>query len=320
MNWTPYSNENSRPFQEAWIFKASAPDQSKTLLVRHTVLISRNGFHRKADIDAFWFEEGNCKHFRESFELEQLSRSDGLSLPGITLNPSESKGRIKSIEWELKLDCRHPLGFDFNPELLERSGVVPNKVATLCEALTAHGSLEIEGKKVEVKGWTAYAGHEGGKTHGHTWSWAQASEFRDTNGSSVDFIFDGLTGRSKLFGKVPSPLLTSFFFYYRGKRYDFNGALDTIRSRSKVELGKWTFQADRGDLSFKGELVASPREFAGYEFEDTDGTLLYGAFHPFGQVTIQIERRGKLETALTSPACSFEHVERRKNPYIQQWV
>jgi hypothetical protein len=89
------------------------------------------------------------------------------------------------------------------------------------------------------------------------------------------------------------------------------------RIRSKNTLTDWSFQADRGDLSFRGQAKAEHKDFAGLTFEDVDGSLFYSAASMLSNLRVHVYRKGKLESAFyANRTAAFEIISRRKNPYV----
>jgi hypothetical protein len=159
--------------------------------------------------------------------------------------------------------------------------------------------------------------HLAGAKSAHSWVWGQCNSFVNEQKQVVPFVFEGLSLRGRIAGYLKSPQLFSFHFLHQGKAYEFNRLWDTLRSRSKSNLTDWHFQADQKDISFRGHVTAQHRDFAGMTYEDTDGSLLYGAVSKLSDMTIWVYRKGKLETTLRSQgSAGFEITSRSKNPYV----
>ncbi|MGZ3689317.1 MAG: hypothetical protein ACXVBW_13515, partial [Bdellovibrionota bacterium] len=92
---------------------------------------------------------------------------------------------------------------------------------------------------------------------------------------------------------------------------------DVFTVRSKNTLTDWKFQADRGELSFRGYAKAEHKDFAGLTYEDTNGSLLYCGNSKLSDMRVLVYRRGKLEATFDAPGtAAFEVVSRHKNPYV----
>ncbi|MCC7441663.1 MAG: hypothetical protein IT285_08520 [Bdellovibrionales bacterium] len=314
-------------YHHEWYFKLNDPSRRQALLIRFTVLASRNGFRRSAEVSAvFWrkLESGEVEKsaVKRGSDLEELIASpDQARLGDCEFSGSRLRGAAQSkgsaISWDFALKTAGGQSFDFVSENLARSGLVRNRAVTCEELLLFTGSYSVDGRSFQVEAVPGMWGAISGPTHAHSWIWGHCNHFRDAEGAPSDLIFDGLTARARLPGGLRSPRLSAMYFHYRGQPHEFNGLLDSIRIRSSQSLTEWRFQADRGDLSFRGHFRASLKDFAGLSIEDTDGSLLSCSVAALVDLHVAIYRGGKLESAHVGRDCAaLEIVNREKNPYV----
>jgi hypothetical protein len=317
----------SGPFQEVWYLKMNDPAAQRALWLRFTLLVSDNGFRRIAETWAIHFQRQASREvgklaLKQTYGIEAYSAVDG----GIRIGESEfrddrTRGKVsskgRSIEWDLAIAPARALSFDLVPPALSRSGLVKNSVVTVGEDLRFTGTVRVDGgESFEFQAAPGMQGHLSGPRNGHSWVWGHCNTFRTDSGAPADFVFEGISARSRL-GPLPSPKLSAFFFSYQGRDYAFNSLWDAVRLRSRNSLLEWTFAAERGELCFRGSARAEHKDFAGLTYEDTDGSLLYCANSKLSDVGVHVYRRGKLEASFQSDgAAAFEVVSRQKNPYV----
>jgi hypothetical protein len=334
--WSPQNPKTRGAFHEVWYLKLNDPVTQRALWLRMTLLISANGFRRIAETWAVYFQRNGTKEvtklaLKETFDVKSFTTSPNgdIKIGECEFSGTRSRGKIqskgKTISWDLQLATGHDAAFNLVPESLKRAGLVKNSAITVGEDLRFSGTTEItdpasgngEPQKITWNGAAGMQGHLSGTKSGHSWVWGHCNLFVDDHGKPVPFIFEGLSAKAQLMGTITSPKLSTFYFHYEGQPYAFNSLWDAVRVKSKNTLTDWEFQADRGELSFRGKAKAELKDFAGLTYEDTNGSLLYCANSKLSDMQVHVYRRGKLESAFYSNGmAAFEVVSRDKNPYV----
>jgi hypothetical protein len=331
-HWNPAPVKGGRPpraFQEVWYLKLNDPATNRALWLRLTILVSGNGFRRVAETWAIYFQRSANKDvskvaLKQTYDLSTFSSSDAdgtLRAENFELSPEHTRGKITSkgrtISWDLKIQPGHEARFNLVPETLSRSRIVRNTAFTVGEDLRFTGHSEVDGERVEWKDAAGMQAHLSGPKNGHSWVWGHCNLFVDGQGKPVPFLFEGLSAKARLAGSLSTPRLSTFYFHYEGKAYEFNSLWDAMRVKSRSSLTDWRFQADRGDLSFRGTAQAELKDFAGVTYEDTNGSLLYCSNSKLSNLEVHVYRRDKLESTFYSHGtAAFEVVTREKNPYV----
>jgi hypothetical protein len=330
--WHDLNPGNKNGYNEVWHLKLNDPSSRRALWLRFSLLSTSNGFHRVAEIWAVLFkrnENGEViktavkqTHNISAFSLLSAESGTSFSIGNCTFSEGMTKGEIVSkgqkISWDLKIVPACGGKFNMIPPVLGNTRLIRNKAATVFEDLRFNGVTDVNGEQIQWKQALGMQGHSSGTYNGHSWVWGHCNTFIDEQGRAVEFVFDGLSGKGRLGGSmIPTPKLSTFYFLYQGKEYLFNSLWDSIRARSENTKNEWKFQAERGDLLFKGHIRGEHRDFAGITYEDTDGSLLYCANSKLSDMTILIYRKGKLESTLEARGtAALEVVGRAKNPYV----
>ncbi len=326
--WNTLQEEDRKGFQETWSLQVTDPNTQRSIWILLNLLSSQNGFRRVTEA---WAVVSHRKENREvsklavkqSQDLSSFSADENevIRLSDCEIGPDFCRGSVQSkgrtVKWDLKLQLARETGFSFIPESFSRYRLISSRWASTQSDLRVDGFTEVDGERVEWKYAHGTRSHRAGSREWHSWIQGSCNTFKNEQGEPVDFVFEGLSGRARLFGGFLSPMLSSYFFVYQGKSYRFNTPWDLIRNRSQHNLTHWEFEAEQGELSFRGQARAEHRDFAGITYEDTDGSLLYNANSKLSQLKIVVYRRGKLEqTVYSNGLASIEVVSREKNPYV----
>jgi hypothetical protein len=318
---------SQRGFHEVWYIKLNDPITQRALWLRFSVLSTGNGFKKVAEIWSIFFERSSNREIRkialkQTFDINAFSRQDAsaIKIDHCELSHNHTRGSIQSkgnsITWNLNFAPNRPTQFSATPHILTRTGLVKSTLDTVFEELSFTGTTQINDEEIHWNDAVGMQGHLKGPKAGSSWIWGHCNSFVNDQGQPADFIFEGLSTKAK-FGPLPSPRLNSFFFHYRGKDYYFNTLKDVIYCRSKSTLNEWKFQADRGELSFRGHAHAEHKDFAGITLEDTNGSLLYCTNSKLSNLKILVYRNGKLEsTFAANGTAALEVVSKTKNPYV----
>jgi len=321
-------SKSGRMHQEVWYLKLNDPGSQWALWLRFTLLVTANGFKQVAETWSIFSQRMPSREVRkvaakQTFPIQEFKAEAGVGfkIAHSEFTDSHTRGQIQSkgntIEWDFTIRERNPLHVEYVPEILSKLKLVKNRVITPGEDLVFNGTLRINGEQIQVTEAMGMQGHLAGPKNGHSWVWAHCNAFLNEQGRPASFVFEGLTARARLVGSVALPPISALFFWYQGKSYTFNRLRDSLSIRSEANLTEWNFQADRGELRFKGSCKAEHKDFTGVTYEDTDGSLLFCSNSKLSDMTILVYRQGKLESTFTAPGtAAFEVVSREKNPYV----
>ncbi len=313
-------------FQQVWYLKLNDPISHRALWIRFSLLSTHNGFKRIAETWAVYFQRGVNREvkkvaIKQTYDMKSYSKEGNkIRIGECELSENHTRGFIQSkgnsIQWDFSFLPARKSTFSFVPEVLSRSGLVRNSIVTQDEELLFTGSAQINGEKFLWKESPGILGIHQGSRNGHSWVWGQCNTFLNEQGKNTNFIFEGLTARTQI-GPFISPKFSSFYFNYQDQEYFFNSLKDAIFLKSQNSLNEWKFQADRGDISFRGSANAEYKDFAGLTFEDTNGSLLYCSNSKLSDMKVLVYKAGKLEATFSAQGtAAFEVVSREKNPYV----
>jgi hypothetical protein len=315
--------------QQIWFLKLVEPQGRNAFYLRFSVLVSRNGFRQLAETSAVLFERVEGREVtkiaaKQTFDIQRFRQTGRVSaeIGPCRFSETETSGQVQSkgraISWNLAFrPAQSHSPFVLMPVELVRSGALGGMAETLQESLLFTGEVEIDGVRYEWKDAPGMLSYFGGSRSSHSWTWSHCNQLADEQGRPSDFVFEGMSSRPRIWGPIPGPRLSCFYFFYQQKEYRLNTLWNSLRMHSQPAPLGWEFRADTGDLSFRGQIKAQYRDFAGLTYEDTNGALIYCSNSELSDLDVQVYRRGKLESSLRARGtAAYEHAARAKSHYI----
>jgi hypothetical protein len=299
------------PFHERWSLAFVQPLGSqpgapqRAFYLNFSILVSRNGFRRLGEATTIFFQKTH----------------GGFRLGEIEFTHTSARGQIQSkgqtISWDLAMAPRQDATVELIPARFKKLGLVQSSIDAPGADLAVTGKIIVNGETIEWDKALGSSSHQTGQSHGHSWTLARSNSFFNEQGVPVPFVFEGVSVRGHILGGIPGPRLSSLYFLYQGQAFQFDSIRDALRLKSRNTVNQWHFQAERGEMQFRGFASAEHKDFAGLSFEDTSGSMMYVSTSEFADVEIHIFKNGKLETALRSnQSASFEIISRNQNPYV----
>jgi hypothetical protein len=167
---------------ESWFVSARAPAARRALWIRHTTYQPRQG----PGSAALWCTVLDHDLASRPIVVKQVFAvhpAEALASPA-RFRGNASMGP-RTARWDLGIAAAlRPL----RPELLYRAPLPRAKLeASVPDALIS-GTLEIDGRGVEVAGWRGTVGHNWGSGHGDSWAWVHADSFEATPDGWLELV------------------------------------------------------------------------------------------------------------------------------------
>jgi len=323
--WGPAMDHPGQGHQEVWYMKMNAVEERRALWLRFTLLITKDGNVRVAEVWAIDFqrrEDGsvdNCG-IKNTWPLHEFTQEAGdvpaFRIGGNYFSDTHTHGRVEkegqSIAWDLKLGEFRPAGIDLVPASVRRLGI--NNIAlNLFDDLRFNGWSEVNGRRFEWHDAPGMQGHLFGPKNGHSWAWAHCNTFKDEDGNPADVLFDGIHARARLGDNFAAPALATMYFVYDGCEFRLNRLRDALRIRADHGKNIWRFTAKADNLSFRGRVYADDADFAGVTYQDTNGSFLYCYNSKLSSMTLEVWEKGKcINKYYAGGTVGFEVVTREK--------
>lgn len=311
------------PFYEIWFGKIDL-EPDKAFWFRYTIL---NGKVKEASTWAILFNNKELQTGKETYPLETLSSANENILPDETninrfrhasevfhlgkqhLDESNAIGYAGNIAWDLKFkDSQHR--FEHVPPLVKFSRLAKSIYNACFLDLKFSGGITTEKEKIIFENKPGMIGHIYGKKSAHAWAWAHCNNFDHVK----DVIFEGLSAKIEIAGKVTPPL-TSFILIRNNERITFSSTLHLFKNKSDFTDGKWEFEAKNKTYTLIGTAIAAGK-IALVEYTDTDGSNLWCNNSKVAGLKLSLKNNstGKQEIFESKNTTAFETVNRLKPP------
>jgi hypothetical protein len=227
-------------------------------------------------------------------------RVASLSIDEGRLHGSVASGGV-SIAFDLAYTCDAPPMVPFHTPALYETKLPRLKYVSPVPDARFTGTIDVDGRHIEVDGWRGMYGHNWSNAHGYRYSWVQAVGFE----GHPDVVFEGGTGRIAL-GPVISPPITLACLRVGGVRYDFNRPLDILRARATMSTRVWTFHTKSDLGSLEGEVVATPDDVVGLLYENPVGDPCFCLNTKLARANLRFTPRGRTPIDLVTGEAALE--------------
>jgi hypothetical protein len=197
----------AKPFYESFYLTAYDPDAPRALWIRYTV----------------WKAPGNPpvgSVWRTFFDLDgphadKWSTRELTSAPLIGIGPARlAPGGATAPDWEISWTGEQPLFAHLPVGALYAAPFPRTKSVSLRPSLELTGRLRVDGREVDLDGWTGMLGHNWGSQHAERWIWLR--------GGGPDWLLDMVLGRLRV-GPGTTPWLANGVLEVDGRRARLGG-------------------------------------------------------------------------------------------------
>jgi len=197
-----------------------------------------------------------------------------LTLAGADLSDRGMAGEIDDVAWELLWEPSLPAVEHVHP-LVRRTGVAQTLLTLVHPDLEISGTVQIEGRTIELAGARGGQAHVWGSKHAARWAWAHASDLRGLDGERRPGAFvDGVSVYVPRFGRELGPS-TPVVGRFGGRDFSSTSAVSVVRNDSHFGLTTWHFEARDGQRRLVGEVDAPRESLVGVTYHDPDGDPAY---------------------------------------------
>jgi hypothetical protein len=290
---------------ESFYLKACRPDGGLGIWIRHTVH-KRPGEEPTGSI---WFtlfdrDAPGPQATKVTVPASEVSAPAGswIRVAGAEIGPGRAEG---SVDGATGLAANWSLGFsgDTDPcrylpaDCLYKAPLPRTKFVAPVPDAVFEGTLEVDGRAIEIAGWPGMIGHNWGTEHAERWVWLEGTGF---TGSPATW-FDAGAAKVKLGSRV-SPWVPSGMLALDGVRHRLGG-LGAIRSASIEESPDGcSFVLPGKNIVVRGRVEAPRKDFVGWVYADPTGDVHNTINCSVADLTLTVERPGVPDRILTLPA------------------
>jgi len=310
---------------ESYFIKANAPDGSKALWIKATILASpgRASF-AITEGWAIFFERGaRPVAVKDSARMSESFFGDrGLQVRVgdlVRMRPDGSKGRIsrsgQNIEWDFQWSGDDeplvPLPYGW----MYRGPVPATKFVSPLPDLELRGSIVVDGREISVDGCKGMQGHNWGRKHGAPYSWGHCNHWE--NGEPL--VIEVATGRLSL-GPVALPPRTIVVVRYRGKTYPMNSPASMLRNQGEVLPRRWLVKGVGQGGTVEVDFAAQSDWIAGLYYPNPDGRMTYVANTKLAFARIRFPTRDGTVVETSSHGAAWEFASVRAPDGVEMLV
>lgn len=290
---------------ESFYVKACRPDGGLGIWIRHTVH-KRPGEEPTGSI---WFtlfdrDAPGPQATKVTVPASELSvpASSWIQVAGAEIGPGRADGSVDgatglAANWSLRFSgdavpCRYlPAEWLYKAPLPRTKFVAPVPDAVF------EGTLEVDGRAIEIAGWPGMIGHNWGTEHAERWVWLEGTGFAASPGT----WFDAGAAKVKLGSRV-SPWVPSGMLSLDGVRHRLGG-LGAIRSASIEESAVGcSFVLPGKNIVVRGRVEAPRKDFVGWVYADPTGDTHNTINCSVADLELTVERPGIPDRVLTLAA------------------
>jgi len=175
-----------------------------------------------------------------------------------------------------------------------RAPVPKTKLLSPYPDATFRGTVDVDGRRVDVDGWPGMVGHNWGSQHAERWIWMHGASFAGHPGA----WFDAALGRIKL-GPVTVPWIGNARLRLDGEDLVLGG-IERMRAIRIAEAPDGcTFILTGPQATVRGEVAAPRKDFVGWVYADPDGSEHHTVNCSISTMALTVERRGRPAQTLT---------------------
>lgn len=260
--------DGRRGHYEVWFLTMSAPDGRSGYWIRYTLRAPITG----PPESRVWFARFDRDDPRRTFALngpppgadpDPPPGAYPLSWGHASLAPGAAGGTLagggRQVHWAVRWDTGQPT-VRVLPRMLYRGPLVPTRPSTPNPEARFRGTIEVDGRPVEIDRWPGQQGHLEGSRHADRWAWAACSAFGEGG-----FAFQALSAQTRR-GPILTPFLTFAGLGIDGRWVRLRG----VGRDRRWALGSWRLRLLSRSYRVDGEVWADRASLVQARYLDPD--------------------------------------------------
>jgi hypothetical protein len=296
---------------ESWFQRANHPSRPLAFWIRYTIFAPEGRpADAKGELWAIFFDGETGQHVaakrevpiaearfdRDAFDVRV---ADAHLRPGALAGSAASRGH--RIAWDLRYeDGLAPLLF--LPPALYEARLPRAKALVGVPLCTYEGSIDVDGRRVDLAGWLGSQNHNWGSRHTDHYAWGQVAGF---DASPTTFL-EIATARLKL-GPVWTPFMTLAVLRHDGQEIRANGPASIARARAHFADFAWSFSFEAPEARVEGSITAPSGDFVGLAYGNPPGGVKQCLNTKIASCHVKVSHRGgKVEELEARRRAAFE--------------
>ena len=269
---------------ESFYLKACDPHRPLGVWIRYTVH-KRPGEEPKGSL---WFTLFDA-------DLDG-PRARKLTLPGpragggewigvgeAAIRPRQATGELEDAAWELRFEGDEQPLLHLPRDWMYTAPLPRTKLLSPLPGARFDGSLSVDGRELEVRGWRGMVGHNWGAQHAERWIWLHGAT------ESGDWL-DAAIGQVRL-GPVTTPWVANGAVSLGGVRHALGGLGRRVTVREEPDRCEFVLPGP-GGVRVRGRVAAARKDVVGWVYADPDGSEHHTANCSIADMRVSVERDG----------------------------
>ena len=255
---------------ESYYLRAAHPNGPLGLWIRYTVH-KRPGAQPNGSL---WFTlfdaaaEGPVA-FKVTQPAPRASTVDFIEIAGARFGTGIVTGEAGGAAWNLSYETDALPLLHLPREWMYRARVPRTKTLSPHPAAFYSGTVNVNGRTIELDRWPGMVGHNWGAEHAERWVWMHGIGFEGF--SETGTWIDVAIGRVKL-GPVTTPWIANGSLSLGGVRHRLGGVERTRSTRVNEKPTRCDFQLPGDAVTVRGTVGSDAKNFVGWVYADPDGS------------------------------------------------
>jgi hypothetical protein len=306
VNWAQYETGQPTGHYESFYLRGNHPERPWAFWLRYTIF-SPHG-HPERAVGELWavvFDGETGHHSSEKVEVPLAScrfspTSFDVRVADSTLDASHLRGQAGAIAWDLTYTgSERPLYL--LPARLYHGGFPKAKSLVSLPLARFTGTLTVDGRAIEVDGWTGSQNHNWGSRHTDRYAFGQVAGFDD----APDSFLEVATARNRI-GPLWTPALTPIVLRHRGREYALSSVRQALRADATIGPTSWTFRSEAAGVRIAGSIEAPEAAFVVLEYPNPPGGIKYCLNTKLARCELTLTAAGTTETLTSAHGALFE--------------
>ncbi len=295
-NHTRYRPGQETGHYESFFLRANHANRPLAFWIRYTIF-SPAGRPEAAlgELWAVYFDGERSQHVaaknevpfgRCTFKTSELfvEVDDARLEPGTLTGSATSGGH--PVSWDLTFSGDAQPLFMLPVDLYLTEGPQAKALVAMPMALF-NGSLQVDGKEIEVADWVGSQNHNWGARHTDHYAWGQVAGF-DTH---PDSFLEVATARLKV-GESWTPFMTPMVLRHQGEEIALNSMSQAAAAKGSFSYFDWDFSSETEAIRLDGRISAPREAFVGLRYYNPPGGEKHCLNTKIASCELQITHKG----------------------------
>ncbi len=281
---------------ESFFQRANHPSRPLAFWIRYTIFSPEGRPDQaKGELWAIFFDGEAGQHVAVKREVPIAeARFDrgafDVRVADARLSPGALAGSAASGGHRMSWDLRYQGGEDplfFLPPALYEARLPRAKALVGVPLCTYEGSLDVDGRRVDLAGWLGSQNHNWGSRHTDHYAWGQVAGFDAYPATFLEIA----TARLKV-GPIWTPSMTLAVLRHDGQEIRANTPTAIARAKGSFRDFAWTFSFEAPEARVQGRISAPREDFVGLAYANPPGGVKHCLNTKIASCYLEVVHRG----------------------------